>query len=45
MEELKYKSNINTDDSNNKMIDFPILLLITDDVESPEIVSSNYCKN
>lgn len=44
MEELKYNSNINTDDSNNKIIDFPILLLITDDVESPEIVTSNYRK-
>lgn len=42
MEELKYNSNINTDVFNNKMIDFPVLLIITEDVESPEIVSSNF---
>lgn len=40
MDELKYKSNINIDDSSNEMIDFPILLIITADTESPEIVSS-----
>lgn len=35
MDELN--SNVNID---SELIDFPILLIITDDVESPEIISS-----
>lgn len=38
MDELS--SNVNIDENVNKMIDYPILLIITDDVESPEIISS-----
>lgn len=38
--EKKLSSNVNIDDSDKENMNFPILLVIADDAESPEIISS-----